>query len=86
MALVLLTVTIANASEVKSPSVPLSVPTVTDTQTIGAKVQGSGPYSALDVNSDTIGDIAIAKFGCDCPACRNQALQMIQLGKISLTR
>ncbi|MHC5913311.1 MAG: hypothetical protein ACYTXE_20465 [Nostoc sp.] len=39
---------------------------------------------SLDANSDTVGDIAIAKFGCDCSSCRALALQMLQTGKLTL--
>jgi hypothetical protein len=38
----------------------------------------------LDPNSDTVGDLAIAKFRCDCPACRVAIVQMVQAGQLSL--
>ncbi|MEH2322279.1 MAG: hypothetical protein V7K32_01480 [Nostoc sp.] len=39
---------------------------------------------SLDANGDTVGDVAIAKFGCDCSSCRALALQMLQTGKLTL--
>ena len=39
---------------------------------------------SLDANSDTVGDVAIAKFGCDCGNCRGMALQMLQTGQLPL--
>jgi hypothetical protein len=39
---------------------------------------------AIDLNSDTVGDLAIAKFKCDCPACRVAVVQLLQTGQLSL--
>ncbi len=41
---------------------------------------------ALNVNSDRIGDLAAAKFGCDCAAHRNRVVQMLQTGKLNLNQ
>ena len=41
---------------------------------------------ALNVNSDTIGDLAAAKFGCDCAGHRNQVVQMLQTGTLNLNQ
>lgn len=41
---------------------------------------------ALDINNDTIGDLAAARFGCDCAGHRNQAAQMLQTGKLNLNQ
>lgn len=52
-------------------------------------VQEDPQYStqdALDVNNDTIGDLAAAKFGCDCAGHRNQVAQMLQTGKLNLNQ
>jgi hypothetical protein len=38
---------------------------------------------ALDTRSDTIGDLAVAKFGCDCAGCRNQVIEMVQTDNLS---
>lgn len=40
------------------------------------------PQAALQdpLNSDRIGDLAVAKFGCDCASCRRSVAQMIQAG------
>ncbi|MEH2253737.1 hypothetical protein [Nostoc sp.] len=47
-------------------------------------VQVNPRVFSLDANGDTVGDIAIAKFGCDCSSCRALALQMLQTGKLTL--
>jgi len=39
---------------------------------------------AIDPNSDTVGELAIAKFKCDCPACRVALVQLLQTGQLSL--
>ncbi|MBW4600590.1 MAG: hypothetical protein KME29_13585 [Calothrix sp. FI2-JRJ7] len=39
---------------------------------------------SLDANSDTVGDVASARFGCDCFSCRAMALQMLQTGQLPL--
>ncbi|MEH2183139.1 hypothetical protein [Nostoc sp.] len=56
------------------------------TQTIGTavSVQVNPRVFSLDPNSDTVGDIAIAKFGCDCSSCRALALRMLQTGQLTL--
>jgi len=38
--------------------------------------------AAIDPASDTVGDLAIARFGCDCPGCRNMAAQLLQTGRL----
>jgi len=38
----------------------------------------------VDVDSDTVGDLAVEKFGCDCPPCRNQVMQLLQSGTLKL--
>ena len=41
-------------------------------------------YAAIDPNSDPVGELAIAKFKYDCPACRVAIVQMLQTGQLSL--
>lgn len=41
-------------------------------------------YANVDAASDTIGDLAIAKFRCDCNACRVAVVQLLQTGQLSL--
>lgn len=76
MALMLLTGNTTNASPVpsKSNAVQISVPTP----------QGNSQFTSLDPNSDTVGDLAIAKLGCDCPSCRNQVVQMVLSGTLAV--
>ena len=38
----------------------------------------------IDPDSDTIGDLAIEKFRCDCPSCRVAVVQMLQAIQRSL--
>jgi len=47
-------------------------------------VQVNPRVFSLDANGDTVGDIAIAKFGCDCSNCRTLALQMLRTGQLTL--
>ncbi|WP_339379329.1 hypothetical protein [Brasilonema sennae] len=39
---------------------------------------------SLDPSSETVGNLASAQLGCDCPGCRASALQMLQSGKLTL--
>jgi len=55
------------------------------TQTIDASLPHTkAQYAAIDANSDTVGDLAIARFKCDCPACRLAVVQLLQTGQLSL--
>jgi hypothetical protein len=45
---------------------------------------GNAQNAVLDPSSDTVGDLAIAKFHCDCPACRMAVVQLVQTGQLSL--
>ncbi|MBW4692011.1 MAG: hypothetical protein KME27_09615 [Lyngbya sp. HA4199-MV5] len=38
----------------------------------------------VDPASDTVGDLAIAKFRCDCNPCRVAVVQMLQTGQLAL--
>ncbi len=41
-------------------------------------LQKSSQQAVIDPGSDTVGDMAVAKFGCDCMACRNKIVAMLQ--------
>ncbi|MBC7969905.1 MAG: hypothetical protein H7Z11_07245 [Verrucomicrobia bacterium] len=41
-------------------------------------------YANVDAAADTIGDLAIAKFRCDCNPCRVAVVQLLQTGQLSL--
>jgi hypothetical protein len=43
-------------------------------------------YSSLNPDSDTVGDLAIAKLGCDCAGCRNTVMQMAQTGQLTVPK
>lgn len=59
----------------------------TDVQTMNISQSQKTPQGAsLDAASDTVGNLAIAKFGCDCMSCRNAVLQMVQAGQLSLSQ
>jgi hypothetical protein len=46
--------------------------------------QANPNYASIDPNSDTVGDLAIDEFRCDCPPCRMAVVQMLQTGQLSL--
>jgi len=48
--------------------------------------QDNSKYSSLNVDSDTVGDMAIDKYGCDCAGCRNTVMQMAQTGQITVPK
>jgi hypothetical protein len=84
LAFMMLTGNAANASTIPAQNAGLG-PTTTATQTLKTPLsQETSQFSALDPNSDRIGDLAIAKFGCDCPSCRNRIVSMIQNGSLTL--
>ncbi len=85
LAFMLLMGNAANASTMPSQKAGSVSPTTTVTQTVKAPLsQGLSPFASLDLNSDTVGDLAIAKFGCDCPSCRNRIMAMLQNGSLTL--
>jgi len=43
-------------------------------------------YSSQISLSDTVGDLAIARFHCDRPACRVAIVQLLQTGQLTLPR
>ncbi len=83
LAAILLTSHPANAGTVASQYIDFVRPT-TSAPTFSTSAQANSQAASLDPNSDTVGDMAIARFGCDCPSCRNQVLQMIQSGRLAL--
>ncbi|MBW4502657.1 MAG: hypothetical protein KME57_24595 [Scytonema hyalinum WJT4-NPBG1] len=57
------------------------------TQTTGTRtLQVNQRVFCLDASSETVGDVASAQLGCDCPGCRALALQMLQSGKLNLSQ
>lgn len=46
--------------------------------------QDNSQYSSLKADSDTVGDLAIDKYGCDCAGCRNMTIQMVQTGRLTV--
>lgn len=88
LALMLLTSNAANAGKIESKDVvdiEFRAPNVEAVNTPVAQEDPQYPtQDALDINSDTIGDLAAAKFGCDCTAHRNKVAQMVQTGKLNL--
>lgn len=49
-----------------------------------ACTQNNSKYSSIRVDSDTIGDLAIDKYGCDCAGCRNTVMRMVQTGRLTV--
>lgn len=46
--------------------------------------QDNSKYSSLNADSDTVGDLAITKYGCDCAGCRNTVMRMAQTGQLTI--
>ena len=85
LAFMLLTANAAQASTVSPQFAGYAGPTKTAAPTANTPVSQEMPQRAtLDPASDTIGDLAIAKFRCDCMSCRNAVVQMIQSGQLTL--
>ncbi|MEH1836558.1 MAG: hypothetical protein V7L29_32045 [Nostoc sp.] len=80
------TITLSNSTPQNQQIGTVASPINTSaTQTIGtAGVQVNPRVFSLDPNSDTVGNVAIAKFGCDCSSCRALALRMLQTGQLTL--
>ncbi|MEH2466926.1 hypothetical protein [Nostoc sp.] len=77
------TITSAPAHQVADTVASPTKSSATQTPKILA-VQVNPRVFSLDANGDTVGDVAIAKFGCDCSSCRTLALQMLQTGQLTL--
>jgi hypothetical protein len=92
LAFVLLVGNVASADTLTPQSESVAVPTALERQnaevvlpsTSKTPAQVNPQYMAIDPNSDTVGDLAISKFKCDCPACRVAIVQMLQTGQLSL--
>jgi hypothetical protein len=90
LAVVLLFGNAANADTLTFPKAAVAVPPATQNTeavlpvTSETPVQVSPQIAAINPNSDTVGDLAIARFHCDCPACRVAIVQMLQTGQLSL--
>jgi len=71
----------------RAPTVQvINVPTAS-TQIHSTQIQESSDqasFTSVDPDSDTVGDLAIAKFHCDCPPCRMAIVQMLQTGQLAL--
>ena len=81
-ALVLLLGNAANANVLAPQSDSAAVSTFSASQGNGSVFQVNPDYDSVSFDSDTVGDMAIAKFHCDCPACRMAVMQMMQTGQL----
>lgn len=82
-ALVLLLGNAANANVLAPQSGSAAISTLSASQSTASGVSQANPnYDSVSFDSDTVGDLAIAKFHCDCPACRMAVMQMMQTGQI----
>ena len=82
-ALVLMMESAANASVLAPQSDATVIPSLSTSQSNVSGVSQVNPgYASVSFDSDTVGDLAIAKFHCDCPACRMAIMQMMQTGQI----
>ncbi len=85
LAFMLLTGNSAQAGTVSPQYAGYAGLTKTAAPTVNTPTSQETPQrSTLDPASDTIGDLAIAKFRCDCMSCRNAVVQMIQSGQLAL--
>jgi hypothetical protein len=73
------TAPVANSSQAEK------TPVAQDTVDCGC-TQDNSKYSLLDAASDTVGDLAIDKYGCDCAGCRNTVMRMAQTGQITVPK
>jgi hypothetical protein len=46
--------------------------------------QDKSQSSLPEINSEKIGNLATITLGCECAGCREQVLQMIQQGRLTL--
>lgn len=90
LALMLLTSNAANAGKIASKDlvdIEFKAPNAEAVNPTVAQEDPQHPIqNALDMNSDSIGDLAAAKFGCDCAAHRSRVVQMLQTGKLNLNQ
>jgi hypothetical protein len=64
--------------------ITFSAPQAPSTSQLAAPFSANPQYANVDPASDTIGDLAITKFRCDCNACRVAVVQMLQTGQLAL--
>jgi hypothetical protein len=93
-ALTLLVVSPANANAEPLRELVFTAPVANTLQEVKTPVakdsidcgctQDNSKYSSLNVDSDTVGDLAIAKLGCDCAGCRNTVVRMAQTGQLTV--
>ncbi len=79
----LLTSTAANAGTIASQDlvdIEFRAPSV---ESVAQEDPPHPLQDALDTRSDAIGDLAVAKFGCDCAGCRNQVIEMVQADNLN---
>ena len=85
VAAMLLASNVANASTIPPQNAGFVGSKTTSAQIVNSPLgQENSQFGALDPNSDKVGDLAIAKFGCDCPSCRNRIMTMLQTGSLTL--
>jgi hypothetical protein len=64
------------------------IDTPADTSIVITRSADPSVYQTDDQNallySDRVGDLAIAKLGCDCMGCRNVVMQMVGQSKLTL--
>jgi hypothetical protein len=78
----LLAVNPANPSRPISPN--RSIPPNDEIQVNPGINQDKSQSSLPEINSDPIGNLTTITLGCECAGCREQVLQMIQQGTLTL--
>lgn len=79
-ALMLLAVNATDAETVVPQNLGANTRT-TAAQTVKAPIYQESP-SFSPASPKSIEELAIAKFGCDCPGCRARVAQMVQQGSL----
>jgi hypothetical protein len=73
----------ANAGQLSNQIDPASDTSIVITRSADPSTLQADEQNAL-LYSDRVGDLAIAKLGCDCMGCRNVVMQMVGQSKLTL--
>ncbi|MEE3716077.1 hypothetical protein V2H45_04865 [Tumidithrix elongata RA019] len=73
----------AHAGQLSSQIDPASDTSIVITRSVDPSTSQANEQNTL-LYSDRVGDLAIAKLGCDCAGCRNVVIQMVGQGKLRL--
>ena len=84
LAFVMLTGHAASAEKIPPQYLGVGGPQPIDAQRVNEPLSQESPQpTALNPNSEKIGELALLKFGCQCMNCRNAVVSMIQSGSLA---